>query len=133
MNTAPILALQLSADASTPAVAELVRTTAALVANAQPVRLICAGPGRAALEAEELPHELERTLDGLAELGVTPEALSATELVAALGGALGLVRAAGVREATLLVIDAAWLAAAPEDPERALAALASAGQVILDR
>lgn len=133
MSPAPILALQLSGDVGTPAAAELLRTVASLVANAQAVRLICAGPGHGTLASDELPEALERVLDGVAELGVTPEDLSAAEVIAALEGALGLVRAADGGQPTLLVIDAAWIATAAADPEGALAELARAGQVILDR
>lgn len=129
------VALILDPDPASPGTEELCRMIAALVANDQPVRVVCAGAAHGVLgEALATPAN-ERYMDAVEGFGVVPEDLAAAAVLEALAGARDILRAAPGDRAgvpALRVVDAAWLTASASSPEAALAELTAAGQVVRD-
>ncbi len=110
-----------------------VRLVAGLVANGHALEWVLAAGASPAALRDEGPAEVARTLAALEALGVAPRALDPGQAVARLAAGWRLLRLAprgrGAAPA-LLRLDPTWLAAAARAPERAVAELLGAGQVI---
>ncbi len=120
---APVVALFATSRLSEGAL-ELLRVVAALVAADRPVRVLVTGPGAPALFAEDLPPEVERTIELLAGFGVVPELVDLASLARTLESAGAVLRVGEPdRAAEPPLLD---LADPPADP----AAWARAGQVV---